>query len=59
MNENKAKKAEEVYAESIIDTTKIAYALVATKNGKAVVKDVLIDNISIKELAKANNNTNK
>jgi uncharacterized membrane-anchored protein len=59
MNENKAKKAEEVYAESIIDTTKIAYALVATKNGKAVIKDVLIDNISIKELAKANNNTNK
>lgn len=59
MNENKAKKAEEVYAESTIDSTKIAYALVATKNGEAVIKDVLIDNISIKELAKANNNTNK
>jgi hypothetical protein len=59
MNENKAKNAEEVYAESTIDTTKIAYALVATKNGEAVIKDVLIDNISIKELAKANNNTNK
>jgi len=59
MNENKAKKAEEVYAESTIDSTKIAYALVATKNGEAVIKDVLIDNISINELAKANNNTNK
>lgn len=59
MNEYKAKNAEEVYAESTIDTTKIAYALVATKNGEAVIKDVLIDNISIKELAKANNNTNK
>lgn len=59
MNENKAKKAEEVYTESTIDTTKIAYALVATKNGEAVIKDVLIDNKSIKELAKANNNTNK
>lgn len=59
MNENKAKNAEEVYAESTIDTTKTAYALVATKNGEAVIKDVLIDNISIKELAKANNNTNK
>ncbi|NDP28725.1 MAG: GDYXXLXY domain-containing protein [Flavobacterium sp.] len=59
MNENKAKNAETVYAESTIDTTKVAYALVATKNGEAVIKDVLIDNISIKELAKANNNTNK
>lgn len=59
MNENKAKNAEIAYAESTKDTTKIAYALVATKNGEAVIKDVLIDNISIKELAKANNNTNK
>ncbi len=59
MNEYKAKIAEIVYAESTVDTTKIAYALVATKNGKAVIKDVLIDNISIKELAKAKNNTNK
>lgn len=59
MNENKAKNAEEVYAESTIDTTKTACAVVATKNGEAVIKDVLIDNISIKELAKANNNTNK
>lgn len=59
MNENKAKNAEKVYAESTMDTTKIAYALVAAKNGEAVIKDVLIDNISIKELAKANNNTNK
>ena len=59
MNENKAKNAEKVYTESTIDTTKIAYALIATKNGEAVIKDVLIDNISIKELAKANNNINK
>lgn len=48
MNENKSKNSEKVYAESTIDTTKIAYALVATKNGQAVIKDVLIDNISIK-----------
>lgn len=59
MNENKAKNAEIAYAESTKDTTKIAYALVATKNGEAVIKDVLIDNISIKELATANNNINK
>lgn len=55
MNENKSKIAEKVYAESTIDTTKIAYALIATKNGEAVIKDILIDNISIKELAKAKN----
>ena len=59
MNEYKAKNAEKVYAESTIDATKIAYALVATKNGEAAIKDVLIDNISIKELAKAKNNTHK
>ncbi len=59
MNEYKAKNAEKVYAESTIDTTKIAYAVVATKNGKAIIKDVLIDNVSIKELAKAKNNINK
>jgi uncharacterized membrane-anchored protein len=53
MNENKAKNAEKVYAESTIDTKKITYALVATKNGEAVIKDVLIDNVSIKKLAKA------
>ena len=53
MNENKAKNAEIAYAESTLDSTKTAYALVATKNGEAVIKDVLIDNISIKELAKA------
>ena len=59
MNENKAKNAEIAYAKSTLDSTKIAYALVATKNGEAVIKDVLIDNISIKELAKAKNNINK
>lgn len=59
MNENKAKNAEKVYAQSTLDTTKIAYALVATKNGEAVIKDVLIDEISIKKLAKDQNYINK
>ena len=59
MNENKVKNAEIAYAKSTLDSTKTAYALVATKNGEAVIKDVLIDNISIKELAKAKNNINK
>ncbi|MBP7469701.1 MAG: GDYXXLXY domain-containing protein [Flavobacterium sp.] len=57
MNEYKAKNAEEVYAESTIGTTKTAYASVAVKNGEAVIKDVLIDNVSIKKWAKANTNT--
>jgi uncharacterized membrane-anchored protein len=59
MNENKAKNAEKVYAQSTLDTTKITYALVATKNGEAVIKDVLIDEISIKKLAKDQNYINK
>ncbi|HLF53122.1 GDYXXLXY domain-containing protein [Flavobacterium sp.] len=51
MNENKAQKAEEVYAESITDSINKTFALVAVKNGEAVIKDVLINEVSIKELA--------
>lgn len=59
MNEYKAKNAENLYAKTTIDTTKIAYASVAIKNGEAVIKDVLIDNISIKDLVKSKNNNAK
>jgi uncharacterized membrane-anchored protein len=53
MNENKAENAEQVYAETIIDTTKIAYAEIAVKKGNTVIKDVLIDGVSVKNLAKS------
>lgn len=51
MEESKAPKAEKVYRDSRIDSTQIAYGLVAIKDGEAVLKDVFIDGVSIKELA--------
>jgi hypothetical protein len=51
MEEKKAYDAEIVYNESLRDSIDHnTYALVFVKDGKAVLKDVLIDNISIKEL---------
>ena len=56
MEESKAKPAEDIYRKSILDTTKIAYALVNVKDGEAVVKDVLIDGKSVADLVKAGEN---
>ncbi len=53
MEESKAPKAELMYNELHKDTTKTTYALVSIKNGDAVLKDVLIDGISINEIVKA------
>lgn len=52
MEESKAYDAELEYRESQIDTTRIAYALVSIKDGEAVLKDVLIDGIPIREIVK-------
>lgn len=52
MEESKAYDAEVTYRESQIDSTKTAYALVSIKNGDAVLKDVLIDGVPIKEIVK-------
>ncbi|MEO5905267.1 MAG: GDYXXLXY domain-containing protein [Saprospiraceae bacterium] len=52
MEESKAYNAELAYAESARDTMQITYALVAVKDGDAVVKDVLINGIPIREVAK-------
>lgn len=49
MNENKAKDAEIAYAEYSEKNLKPAYALVAVKEGNAVVKDVIVDGMPIKE----------
>ena len=54
MEESKASDAEVIYAKTLQDTTKLTYALVSIKNGDAVLKDVLIDGVSIKEIIKAN-----
>lgn len=50
MEESKAPEAEKAYAEySLNDKNKPAYAIVALRNGNAVVKDVIIDGLPVKE----------
>ncbi|MFK7948204.1 MAG: GDYXXLXY domain-containing protein [Saprospiraceae bacterium] len=50
MEEHKAKPAEETLAEARREEGKTAYALIKVKNGQAVIEDVMIDNISVKEM---------
>ncbi len=50
MEESKAYDAELIYRESQLDTNQIAYALVSIKDGDAVLKDVLINGVSIREI---------
>lgn len=59
MEESKAYEAEQAYRESNRDTLEVTYALVSIKNGNAVLKDVLIDGTSIKEIVKARQQGNK
>lgn len=59
MGEFKANDAERAYNKSLQDTMRITYALVMIKNGDSVLKDVLIDGISIEEIVRTeqlNNN---
>jgi hypothetical protein len=51
MNENIASKAEKIYREFSIKKKNETYALVTIKNGEAVIKDVRINDVSIKDLA--------
>lgn len=50
MEESKALAAEELYREVLRDSNRIAYALVMVKNGEAVFKDLIIDDVPIQEL---------
>lgn len=50
MEESKALEAEQVYRESVPDSTQVAYALVKIKDGEAVLKDVLINDVSIRDI---------
>ncbi|MGO3183081.1 MAG: GDYXXLXY domain-containing protein [Aequorivita sp.] len=54
MEESKAYPAELEYRKSQQDSSKTTYALVSIKNGDAVLKDVLIDGVSIGEIVKQN-----
>ncbi len=54
MEESKAFAAEQAYNRSLRDTSKVTYALVSIKDGDAVLKDVLIDGTSIREIVGKN-----
>lgn len=54
MEESKAYEAELLYDEIVQDSSQIAYTLVSVKNGNAVLKDVLINEVSIVDLVKNN-----
>jgi uncharacterized membrane-anchored protein len=49
MNEYKAAEAEKNFNQAVSNIQNNVYALVAVKNGEAIVKDVIINNLSIKE----------
>jgi uncharacterized membrane-anchored protein len=53
MEESKAPRAEDIYRRANRrDSVQLAYALVSVKGGDAVLKDVIINEVSISELAK-------
>ena len=52
MEEHKAKPAELLFQNANPDSLLMAFALVYIKNGDAVIADVFVDNVSIKELVK-------
>ncbi len=56
MEESKAPLAEQVYTEAAIDTNQVAYALVMVRNGDAVVRDIFIDDVSITEVIRKEQN---
>jgi uncharacterized membrane-anchored protein len=56
MEESKAPVAETVYNEAAIDSNQVAYALVMVMNGDAVVRDIFIDDVSITEVIRKEQN---
>ena len=56
MEESKAPVAETIYNEAAIDSNQVAYALVMVMNGDAVVRDIFIDDVSITEVIRKEQN---
>ena len=52
MEETKAYDAEQLYRESLSDTLQTTYALVRIKDGDAVLEDVMVDKVPIREAVK-------
>jgi uncharacterized membrane-anchored protein len=59
MEESKAYDAELTYNRTLADTSQVAYALVNIKNGESVLKDVMINGISIVEIVKQDQQNKK
>ena len=55
MEESKAKDADILFSKAFSDTNQVAYALVNIKDGEAIVKDVMIDGVSLKDIVTARN----
>jgi len=52
MEESKAQGAQDAYGEAARDTNQVAYVLVSIKDGDAVIKDVMINDVPIREVVK-------
>lgn len=52
MEEIKAYEAELTYSRSQLDSSETTYALVSIRDGDAVLKDVLINEVSIKDIVR-------
>lgn len=59
MEESKASEAESVYRETQVDSGQVAYALVSVLDGDAVLKDIYLDGVSIREIVKARQEANR
>lgn len=54
LEESKANETERIYMNSLSDSMQLTYALINIKDGDAVIKDVMINGKSIKELVMQN-----
>lgn len=59
MEESIAPSAELLYNHSRLDTNQVAYSLVSVRKGNAVLKDVLINGVPIREVVKSNQQNSK
>ena len=57
MEESKAYPAEQAYVEASMDTSITTYALINVKNGEAVLKDVHINGVSIRDIVEQSADT--
>ena len=53
MDEGKAQGAEDIYWDLMRDSTRTIYAIVAIKDGESVLKDVMVNDESIKDLVES------